>query len=350
MKDSIVKRFIFVMCLLSSAVQAIPMSSCKISDFETESVHAITVSACEVSDSMASPKSVTSVMRAIQIFDANEFDKLTVYLKTLPLLTQEEALTVLVRRAGNFENMTPEREKFLVKLSHQQPQYLVKSQGDGYWVTIPAFNFAGEARWVLNHWKVKLLQDEVRRLLGYNELSLSTWLSFTSSDYPLRRDALVGMISQMTSINVEKLVTLYLADKNMVWAPDNAVLGALAYKTGDPALYNLLWRRRTDSDSLKQLQLLNMPPVTEDKISQMIAASVNPLLRNIATRQLAGLRPLPDDVKAFLLKQLSDRQRGKGIAEMIAKKGHAQWLEDLLESTTGVTHRNIEKGLDLVAG
>ncbi|WP_240671740.1 hypothetical protein [Enterovibrio baiacu] len=321
--------FAFALCLLSSATRA------------------IVVSPCDVSDSMASPKAVQSVMEATRIFDANEFDKLDTYLATVPLLIREEALMVLARRAASFDSMTPEREKFLVKISHQQPQYLLKSQGDGYWVTIPAFNYAGEARWVLNHWEVKLLQDEVRRLLGYNQLMLSKWLSFTSSDYPLRRDALVDMIARMTSENVDKLVALYLNDKNIVWIPDNAVLGALARKSGNPALYELLWRRRTDAHSLTELQHLNMPPMTQAKITQMIAASVNPLLRNVATRQLAGLKPLPDEVKAFLLKQISDRQRGKAVALMVAKKGHTPWLEEALETTSGVTHRNIEKGIDL---
>lgn len=211
---------------------------------------------------------------------------------------------------------------------------------------MPAFNYAGEAKWVLNHWQIKLMQDEVKRLLGYNQLSLSKWLSFSASDYTLRREALVALIPTLPESDIQKLIKLYQDDSNMVWSPDNALLAALASKSGDDALYQLLWLRRTDSYSLAVLQKLETPPVTAKHIQLMIAATVNPVLADTAIRQLAGIHPLPQDAKSFLLKQISDRRRGKKVVVLLADNGHSDWLRELEKSTSGVTRRNIENGLE----
>ncbi|WP_407331736.1 hypothetical protein [Enterovibrio sp. 27052020O] len=309
---------------------------------------AITISPDDVASHIADPKTVSSILHATSLFDANQIPQLESYLAVLPELSREEALTVLARRAITFSNMTPEIEKFLVTISHQQPKYLVKSQGNGYWVTMPAFNYAGEAKWVLNRWKIKLLGDEANRLLNYDQLSLATWLSFSSNDYTLRREALVGLIPGLSPQALSKLEALYLADKSMVWSPDNAVLAALANQTGSNALYNLLWLRRTDSFSLAALHKMDSPPVGQQQINQMIAATVNPVLAETAIRQLTGLHPLPDDVKSFLLKQIGDRQRGKSVAALLAEQGHSAWLEQLQQQVSGVTRRNIKNGLDSV--
>lgn len=313
-------------------------------------VSAVTLSPNDVAAHMADPANVAVILHANSLFEANEFTELDAYLDTLTPLLKEETLTVLARSAQNFSNMTPEREKFLVTISHQQPTYLVKSQGNGFWVTMPAFNYAGEAKWVLNHWQIKLMQDEVKRLLGYNQLSLSKWLSFSASDYTLRREALVALIPTLPESDIQKLIKLYQSDSNMVWSPDNALLAALASKSGDDALYQLLWLRRTDSYSLAVLQKLETPPVTAKHIQLMIAATVNPVLADTAIRQLAGIHPLPQDAKSFLLKQISDRRRGKKVVVLLADNGHSDWLRELEKSTSGVTRRNIENGLEAAQG
>ncbi|OEE68701.1 hypothetical protein A1OO_06575 [Enterovibrio norvegicus FF-33] len=309
---------------------------------------AITISPDDLASHIADPNTVSAILHATTLFDANQISQLDTYLAALPELLREEALTVVTRRALNFSKMTPEIEKFLVTISHQQPKYLVRSQGNGYWVTMPAFNYAGEAKWVLNRWEIKLLGDEANRLLNYDQLSLAKWLSFSSNDYTLRREALVSLISHLSPQALSKLEVLYLDDKNMNWCPDNTVLAALATQTRSNALYSLLWLRRTDSASLEVLRKMDTPPVSQQHIDQMIAATVNPALAEMAIRQLAGLHPLPDDVKMFLLKQIGDRQRGKSIAMLLAEQGHRVWLEQLLQQVSGVTRRNIENGLDSV--
>lgn len=313
-------------------------------------VHAVTLSPNDVAAHMADPAHVSVMLHATALFDDNQFDDLDDYLDAQPMLLKEEALTVLARRALDFSLMTPEKERFLVTISREQPKFLVKSQGAGYWVTMPAFNYAGEAKWVLNRWQIKLLQNEVVRLLGYNQFSLSHWLSFSADDYTLRREALVALIPTLSSQEVQELVKLYLDDSNMVWSPDNAVLAALATESGDVALYDLLWLRRTDSYSLTVLQKLETSPVTEKQIQLMIAATVNPVLAETAIRQLSSLHTLPDSVKAFLRKQIADRRQGEAVVIMLAKRGHSHWLRELEKTTSGVTRRNIENGLDAVQG
>ncbi|WP_325891325.1 hypothetical protein [Grimontia sp. NTOU-MAR1] len=311
---------------------------------------AVTLSPNDVAAHMADPASVSKILRATKLFDENDIDALKTYLDSLPELQKEEALTVLARRALDFSTMTPEREKFLVTISRQQPKYLVKSQGDGFWVTMPAFNYAGEAKWVLNRWQIKLMQDEAIRLLNYNQLNLSKWLSFSSNDYALRREAIVTLVPTLNKTMLDKLVALYLDDKNMVWSPDNGLLAALAENTDDVKLYDLLWLRRTDSYSLAALQKLEIPPITAKHIQLMIAATANPVLAETAIRQLAGLNPLPQNVKDFLQKQIADRQRGKDIAAIIAQKGHKEWLRELEAQSSGVIRRNIRNGLEQVEG
>ncbi|MDD1793473.1 hypothetical protein LRP50_10075 [Enterovibrio sp. ZSDZ42] len=309
---------------------------------------AITISPDDVASHIADPNSVSAILKATALFDDNKIPQLDTYLASMPTLLREETLTVLARSALDFSHMTPEREKFLVKISHQQPKYLVKSQGNGYWVTMPAFNYAGEAKWVLNRWEIKLLENEANRLLNYDQLSLAKWLSFSSADYALRREALVSLISHLTLPALAKLETLYINDKSMVWSPDNAVLAALTSRTGSDELYNLLWLRRTDNYSLEVLQKLDVPPITELDIDQMIAATVNPVLADTALRQLSSLNPLPDSVKAFLLKKIGDRRQGEAIVVLLAKKGHRGWLLRMQKQASGVTRRNIENGLESV--
>ncbi|WP_028025758.1 hypothetical protein [Enterovibrio calviensis] len=309
---------------------------------------AITISPDDVASHIADPNSVAAILKATALFDKNKITQLNTYLDSMPILLREEALTVLARSALDFSDMTPEREKFLVTISHQQPKYLVKSQGNGYWVTMPAFNYAGEAKWVLNRWEIKLLEDEASRLLNYDQLSLAKWLSFSSSDYTLRREALVSLISRLTPEALGKLEALYVGDKNVVWSPDNAVLAALASTTGSDKLYNLLWLRRTDSYSLEVLQKLDVPPVTQHDIDQMIAATVNPVLAQTSLRQISSLHPLPDNVKAFLLKKIGDRRQGEAVVVLLAQKGHRDWLQEMQAQSSGVTRRNIENGLESV--
>ncbi|MDF2186760.1 hypothetical protein O1O06_18655 [Grimontia hollisae] len=312
---------------------------------------AMTLSPDDVAVHMADPSSVTAILRATTLFNANDMTALNQYLDGMPDLLREETLTMLAQQAQDFTGMTPEREKFLVTISHQQPKYLVKSQGNGFWVTMPAFNYAGEAKWVLNRWQIKVMQDEVLRLLGYNQFKPAEWLSFSSGDYALRREAMVTLVHKLSKAQLDTLMDLYFADKDMVWSPDNAVLAALAEKSGETRAYDLLWRRRTDSYSLSALQKLEMPPVSEKHVQLMIAATVNPVLAQTAIRQLTGLHPLTENVKDFLTKQLSDRQRGENVAALLAQNGHHAWLKALAETTSGVTRRNIQHGLKLkIAG
>ncbi|KXF82667.1 hypothetical protein [Enterovibrio coralii] len=307
---------------------------------------AITLTPNDVAAHMSEPGHVGIVLHARQLFDLNDFESLQTYLEAQPELLQEELLMILARRSFDFSRMTPEREAFLKRISQEQPKYMVRSQGDGFWATMPAFNYAGEAKWVLNHWKIHQLQAEALQLLAADQLSLASWLEFSSKDYPLRRQAILDAIPHLEPSACKKLENIYLADKNMVWVPDNAILVALVEQTQSDALYELLWLRRTDSYSLDALQKLGVPPVKPEAIEQMMAATINPVLTDTANRQLASIHPMPESVKAFMVKQLGNRNFGKDVAIMLAQQGHTPWLESLLETTSGVTYRNIENGLE----
>ncbi|PKF50571.1 hypothetical protein [Enterovibrio nigricans] len=307
--------------------------------------NAITLTPNDVAAHMAEPGHVSIVLHARQLFDDNKLAPLKAYLSSQPELLQEEILTILSRRAFDFSRMTSEREAFLTTISQQQPKYMVRSQGDGFWATMPAFNYAGEAKWVLNHWQIHQLQAQALQLLAADQLSLASWLAFSSPDYPLHRQAVLDAIPSMEPAALTKLETVYLNDKNMVWVPDNAILAALIEHTQSEVLYQLLWLRRTDSYSLNALLKLSSPPVTPAAITQMMAATSNPVLTNSANRQLAQLHPMPETVKAFMLKQLGNRSIGNDVAVMLAQHGHKVWLTELAKTTSGVTRRNIEKGL-----
>lgn len=115
MQDSGMKRQLVAMSLMLSSLFS-------------GLVSAVTLSPNDVAAHMADPANVAVILHANSLFEANEFTELDAYLETLTPLLKEETLTVLARSAQNFSNMTPEREKFLVTISHQQPTYLVKSQ------------------------------------------------------------------------------------------------------------------------------------------------------------------------------------------------------------------------------
>ncbi|MFD2179771.1 hypothetical protein [Veronia pacifica] len=308
-------------------------------------LHANTLSIDDVRVELASDRYLYAVEEAVFLFDDNQFNKLDALLSGLPLLPREAVYDVLCRRAADLSSMSPDREVFLVKLSHLQPIYLVKEHVEDYWVTKPAFNYAGNARWVLNRWKIKRLSSEASTLLDYDKLVLSEWLKFSDRDYILRRGAVKELIADADADTLSAIKAVYLADEGMKWSPDNAVLAALAAKLDDEKLYRELWSRKSDNYSLDALEKLDRQPASSLDASSLIAATDNPLLKRPAQRILAGLNPMPENARKYFVHQLKRRWKGEDIAKLIAEEGNRSLLKEMMADGNRVLQENVSRAL-----
>lgn len=309
------------------------------------SVSARTVTPEFVKSMLAQSNTQEAVTTAVSLLESNNIKGLDTHLNGLSPMLREAALLDVTQRLLDTESGTQELNAFLRQLATQQPQFLLQTQQDGYWVTMPAFHYSSEARKVLNTWQYRSLMKQLDTLITYRQLTLSDWLVFSAKDYGLRRDALLAVLEKRSSADLTHLATQYLNDKTLIWSPDNAVLAKLASLTGNSELYGRLWRRGTDSYSLEALQNLRERENNSLAVAQMMAATGNPSLRDTAYRQLASLKPLPPDVQDFLAEKIAEKQQGMMIARLVAKEGHDQWLSSLLGNADRVSRRHVEQAL-----
>ncbi len=75
-----------------------------------------------------------------------------------------------------------------------------------------------------------------------------------------------------------------LASQN-IYLPDNHLLFHLLQRTGEPALYSMLWRRPADQDALRALSTINRFHHGSAASDLLIAASGNEGLKGAALRQ-----------------------------------------------------------------
>ncbi|RXJ73009.1 hypothetical protein CS022_11950 [Veronia nyctiphanis] len=310
-------------------------------------VTATTLNVDAVNAELASYHYKTATQNAASLFHANNFKQLDLYLAELPLLTQEAVFDFLCRQTTDLSTMTPERETFLVKLSHLQPTYLVKESIGTYWVTKPVFNYSGSARWILNRWQIKLLADEAATQLLYDNLILSKWMSFGGKDYTLRRAAIVSLIENQSIEKVQVLKALFIDDEGMMWSPDNAVLAALAVRLQDAKLMHQLWSSKSDNYSLEALEQFDKPELSEFAAQMLIDATANSTLRSHALEILAGVNPMPDIVRNYLAKELSRRWKGEEIAKLMIEEGNVALLDDIAAKANAIAQRNVVKAKSL---
>ncbi|WP_159065003.1 hypothetical protein [Thaumasiovibrio subtropicus] len=307
------------------------------------------------------PQQVSAVLNSDQlanalaglsfVFNQSDISRLESHLNTLHPREKEAAKLMLVDYAATLPDLSPEQLAWLYQLSTEHPTYSVKSQGDGYVVSMRAFNYGLLAHGVVTDWQHQQEADAIFAQLEAGELTLTEWLKVPLTDYYPRRDTFLSRVDSMSPEAIELMVAEFGPKMNrMLWLPDNAVIAALAARSGNEALHGLLWRRRTDAFSLDELQrLANLAP-DGYAVEQLIIATGNPSLKSSAYQQLARLQPMPFDVQHFLIAKLDEVEDGGLVANQLATQGYRDWISELAQGENStIRARHLQQALSSTA-
>ncbi len=315
------------------------------------SVSAKELSLQQVNAVMNSDQLVNALAGLSFVFNQSDIPRLERHINTLHPREKEAAKLQLVEYAATLSELTPEQLGWLSKLADEYPTYSVKTRSDGYVVSMRAFNYGLLAHGVVMDWQHLMEAQAVLKALESGELTLSEWLKVPLVDYYPRRDTFIANVHSLSDGVISRFVDEFGPKKNrMLWLPDNAVIAALAARSGDEALYQLLWRRRTDAFSVDELQRLAHLAPDEIAVTQLIAATNNPSLKTSAYQQLARLQPMPFNVQHFLIAKLDEVEDGSLVANQLASQGYRDWVSELAEGDNGVIRaRHLQQALSATA-
>ncbi|CAH0532246.1 hypothetical protein VST7929_00057 [Vibrio stylophorae] len=273
----------------------------------------------------------------------HDFDRLEHRLRGFDRPTEEALRLSLV------QSIQPEQlNAALVTWLANQPnvQVMVSEQGDGYVLRHLAFDYAAPRQYLLSLWFKNGQQQRLYQDIENNGLSLSLFLmDVERRHYQQRRDNLIAVIPSLSHLAIQHFRQQFLDQGSLIWLPDNGVLSALAQRTGDPALYHLLWRRRADHYSLAALNALAQQSNQQWQIQQLLVAAENQGLRKAAIMQLAQLQHLAPASTAQLLSQISTAH-GEDVAVLMQQAGHQQWLAEQLTKSQGMARKHLLNALN----
>ncbi|WP_310597552.1 hypothetical protein [Aeromonas aquatica] len=212
------------------------------------------------------------------------------------------------------------------------PQWLVEGEMDGFLVQLPAYDFAAEARLVLSRWQQLAWQDNYRQLLEQGNFDFKQLYFSRNPELARQQQALLTVLDDQ-SAPVLRREARRLASLNL-FLPDNRLLLHLIERTGDPALYQKLWRQPVDHDSLAALHTIIRFYKGQEASDLLISASRNDRLMIPALHQLSQLSPLPDTAQQYLLVELGKHQYGGLVAGLLLQMDEPRLLAQLADRLT----------------
>jgi hypothetical protein len=281
----------------------------------------------------AAPAAVTAeILQTHQRYLASrlqqgQFAAIDSLLATLSREQREFLLLQLLRAIPATESASTELQAWVEAQAGKAPQWLLEQQVDGFLVQQPAYDFAAQARLLLCQWQQQRWQASYRQQLVMDSFRFKSIYYRGNPDLARQQQALLlalDSLSQPIWIREARA----LADQN-IYLPDNHLLLHLLQRTGEPALYGMLWRRPADQDALRALSTINRFHQGGAASDLLIAASGNAGLKGVALRQLSALSPLPPQAQSYLLAELSNRQYGALVAGLLMEVDEPQLLSAL---------------------
>ncbi|MDO6543229.1 hypothetical protein [Photobacterium sanguinicancri] len=301
------------------------------------------VSEQQVLDTLASAQVQTRVNALTTLYKRNDFRALEFNLSQLPPLSQEAVREKLVLFAVEFGQVDQAKATWLAEQAGRKPTFTIVEQGDGYLVTKAAFHYGAPARTLIQHWEHQLQADDMVRKAESGTLQLSHWLTTDAVVQKRRRDLFLERVDTLSPDAIATLVTQFQSDNQLMWLPDNAIIASLAAHSGDSKMYQLLWRRRTDTYSYQELTRLTEMVPTPLALEQLMAATTNPSLKRQAYRSLITLRPMPASTRQFLIAKMGEVDEGQVVAQQLAQQGYTSWLRQLATShSSNVLKKNLQ--------
>lgn len=267
-----------------------------------------------------------------------QFDAMDALLESLAVGQREYLLHQLLSGLKSLNAPSPALLAWVRKQAAKAPQWLVEGEVDGFLVQLPAYDFAAEARLVLNHWQQLAWQDNYRQLLEQNRFDYKQLYYSRNPELARQQQALLTVLDEQPTPVLRREADR-LASLNL-FLPDNQLLLHLIERTGDTALYLKLWRQPVDHDSLTALHSIPRFHTGQEASDLLIAASRNGRLMIPALQQLSRLSPLPDGAQQYLLAELGKHQYGGLVAGLLLQMDEPRLLGQLADRLTRQERRH----------
>ncbi|EHD0098932.1 hypothetical protein MOV00_004166 [Vibrio vulnificus] len=266
-------------------------------------------------------------------------------LERLALPQQEVVRYVLLDKLEkNQVILTPRMALFVESQIKRTPAYQVVEKGEGYEFTVPAFNYPAIASRLIKRWKQDQSTLEFILLAEQGKLDLQTWLSGSTNQIQLRESLLLKELDSLSPEALDRLVNQLVDKPITTWLPSSAVVVRFAQVSERSDVYHLLWRMKADHNSQAELtRLASMGD--EQALQQVMAAALNPSLKEQAIQVLASKHPLSQDVKQFLITRMALPDDAALVAKELSKQGHERWLQEVLSGGYPVKRHLIAQAL-----
>ncbi|ASC55743.1 hypothetical protein ABRZ79_21255 [Vibrio vulnificus] len=266
-------------------------------------------------------------------------------LERLALPQQEVVRYVLLDKLEkNQVILTPRMALFVESQIKRTPAYQVVEKGEGYEFTVPAFNYPAIASRLIKRWKQDQSTLEFILLAEQGKLDLQTWLSGSTNQVQLRESLLLKELDSLSPEALERLVHQLVDKPITTWLPSSSVVVRFAQVSERSDVYHLLWRMKADHNSQAELtRLASMGD--EQALQQVMAAALNPSLKEQAIQVLASKHPLSQDVKQFLITRMALPDDAALVAKELSKQGHERWLQEVLSGGYPVKRHLIAQAL-----
>lgn len=248
-------------------------------------------------------------------------------LATLSREQREFLLLLLLRDIPVTPPASPGLQQWVEAQADKAPEWLLEQQVDGFLVQQPVYDFAARARQLLGEWQLQSLVQRYRQQLAQGSFQFKSIYYSSNPDLAMQQQALLLALDALPQ-SIWMREAQALASQN-IYLPDNHLLLHLLLRTGEPALYGMLWRRPADQDALRALSTINRFHHGSTASSLLIAASGNTGLRESALRQLGALSPLPPQAETYLLAELSNHQYGALVAGLLMELDEPHVLSGL---------------------
>jgi hypothetical protein len=256
-----------------------------------------------------------------------QFAAIDSLLATLSRERREFLLLQLLRDIPATPPASPALQQWVEAQADKAPEWLMEQQVDGFLVQQPVYDFAAQARQLLGEWQLQSLMQRYRQQLAQGSFQLKSIYYSSNPDLAMQQQALLLALDTLPQ-PIWMREAQALASQN-IYLPDNHLLFHLLQRTGEPALYGMLWRRPADQDALRTLSTISRFHHGSAASDLLIAASGNEGLKGAALRQLSALSPLPPQAQKYLLAELSNRQYGALVAGLLMEVDEPQLLSAL---------------------
>lgn len=286
----------------------------------------------EVSSWLNNPNAQSSADHLYQLALQDKVPEIQSSLDSTPLPKQEVVRYLLLKKIEDGRLVLSSRLAIFIQSQQTlSPRYQVTESGDGYSVTLPAFNASLVATRLVSDWEQDQTNIDFIIKAENNQLQLASWLQGDAYHIQQKEDLFLKEADSLSLQALQHLSNQLVGNSIVKWLPSTSIVIKLAQLTDDERLYSLLWKMKADEKSIQELQRL-AEVGDEFALQQIMNATQNPTIKSIAINHLVGIKLMTTQVQAFLVDKLNHNRDGLMVAQALSSTEHHDWLISLLQS------------------